>query len=127
MTSTNMVFNTAEIGVNWNGDFDLAEKLMIGAKTTGCNAVKFQAFDDKIVNIDDIIHLIEKAKRKFKNRYQRIFIIRILVVAKNYDGIFLERTSLEKIMTQTIKSKLKIDLIVKEDVGYSVLWISPYV
>ena len=45
-----MVFITAEIGVNWEGDFNLAEKMMIDAKNAGCDAVKFQAFDEKIVS-----------------------------------------------------------------------------
>ena len=44
-----MVFITAEIGVNWNGDFHLIEKMMNDAKNAGCDAVKLQAFDDKIV------------------------------------------------------------------------------
>ena len=44
-----MVFITAEIGVNWNGDFHLIEKMMKDAKNAGCNAVKLQAFDEKIV------------------------------------------------------------------------------
>ena len=44
-----MVFITAEIGVNWNGDFHLIEKMMKDAKNAGCNAVKLQAFNEKIV------------------------------------------------------------------------------
>ena len=37
-----MVFITAEIGINHNGDIALAKKLIDVAKTVGCNAVKFQ-------------------------------------------------------------------------------------
>ena len=44
-----MVFITAEIGVNWDGDFELAEKMMKNAKDAGCNAVKFQSFNEKII------------------------------------------------------------------------------
>jgi len=44
-----LVFITAEIGVNWNGDFHLIEKMMKDAKNAGCDAVKLQAFDEKIV------------------------------------------------------------------------------
>ena len=44
-----MIFITAEIGVNWDGDFDLAKEMMKNAKEAGCNAVKFQAFDEKII------------------------------------------------------------------------------
>lgn len=44
-----MNFIIAEIGVNWDGDYELAKKLMQMAKTTGCNAVKFQSFNEEIV------------------------------------------------------------------------------
>ena len=44
-----MVFITAEIGVNWEGDFILLEKMMGDAKNAGCDAVKLQAFNEKIV------------------------------------------------------------------------------
>ena len=44
-----MVFVVAEIGVNWEGDFELAKQMMNMAKKCGCNAVKFQAFDYNIV------------------------------------------------------------------------------
>jgi len=44
-----MIFITAEIGVNWDGDLKLAEQMMIEAKRAECNAVKFQAFNENIV------------------------------------------------------------------------------
>ena len=37
-----MVFITAEIGINHNGDIEIAKKLIKVAKEAGCNAVKFQ-------------------------------------------------------------------------------------
>jgi N-acetylneuraminate synthase len=40
--STNPVFVIAEIGINHNGDLEIAKKLIAAAKQTGCNAVKFQ-------------------------------------------------------------------------------------
>lgn len=45
-----MVFVVAEIGVNWDGDFELAREMMSNSKEASCNAVKFQAFDEKIVH-----------------------------------------------------------------------------
>ena len=45
-----MVFVTAEIGVNWDGNVILMEKMMRDAKNAGCDAVKLQAFDEKIVS-----------------------------------------------------------------------------
>jgi len=44
-----MVFITAEIGVNWDGNFELVEKMMLDAKNANCDAVKFQAFNEKMV------------------------------------------------------------------------------
>ena len=37
-----MVFITAEIGINHNGDFDIAKKLIDVPVEEGCDAVKFQ-------------------------------------------------------------------------------------
>lgn len=37
-----MVFITAEIGINHNGDINIAKKLIDVATSTGCDAVKFQ-------------------------------------------------------------------------------------
>tara|TARA_B100001559_G_C16495660_1_gene620615 strand:+ start:613 stop:1311 length:699 start_codon:yes stop_codon:yes gene_type:complete len=45
-----LVFITAEIGVNWDGDFQIIEQMMTDAKNAGCDAVKLQAFDEKIVS-----------------------------------------------------------------------------
>ena len=39
-----MVFIVAEIGVNWNGNYDLLDEMMKHAKESGCNAVKLQSF-----------------------------------------------------------------------------------
>ena len=36
------VFITAEIGINHNGDMDIAKKLIKVASNAGCDAVKFQ-------------------------------------------------------------------------------------
>lgn len=37
-----MVFITAELGINHNGDIEIAKQLIDVAKTAGCDAVKFQ-------------------------------------------------------------------------------------
>lgn len=44
-----MVYVVAEIGVNWDGNPDLAENMMKQAKNCGCDAVKFQAFNENII------------------------------------------------------------------------------
>ena len=42
MTNNSKVFIIAEIGINHNGDIDIAKKLINEAKRVGCDAVKFQ-------------------------------------------------------------------------------------
>lgn len=44
-----MTFVVAEIGVNWDGELSIAKDMMIHAKNSGCDAVKFQAFEEDIV------------------------------------------------------------------------------
>ena len=44
-----MVFITAEIGVNWDGDFCLLENMMRDAKNSGCDSVKLQAFNQNVL------------------------------------------------------------------------------
>ena len=38
------MFIVGEIGVNWEGDFELLEDLLSNLKKIDCNAVKFQAY-----------------------------------------------------------------------------------
>ncbi len=55
--NNNMVFIIAEIGINHNGDLDIAKKLIDTAKSCGCDAVKFQkrtvekAYSKKILDM----------------------------------------------------------------------------
>jgi len=44
-----MVFVVAEIGVNWNGDFDLLSTMVKNSKKSGVNAIKFQAFNADMI------------------------------------------------------------------------------
>ncbi len=45
-----MVFLVAEIGVNWDGDFEIVKQMMMESKKAGFDAVKFQAFTETLVN-----------------------------------------------------------------------------
>jgi sialic acid synthase SpsE len=44
-----MIFVVAEIGINWNGDFELVKEMMYKSKKNGFNAVKFQSFNEEII------------------------------------------------------------------------------
>ena len=48
-------FFIAEIGINHNGDLDLAKKMTISAIDSGADIVKFQTHlvDDEMLNIED--------------------------------------------------------------------------
>ena len=50
------IFIIAEIGINHNGDLDLAKNLMKLAKEAGCDAVKFQKRTIDIVYLS-LIHI----------------------------------------------------------------------
>ena len=71
-------------------------------------------FNEKVVTAEDIEELVKKVGAKFK-------IFRMLCVAKSYDNT-LKGELLENNMLRF--SNLKIDLLVEEKVGYSLLWIS---
>ena len=43
------IFIIAEIGVNWEGDFNLVKNMMENAKNAGCSVVKFQSFNKEIL------------------------------------------------------------------------------
>ena len=81
-------------------------------------------FGDKVVTLEDLKQLIEVVRRKFKDKYQRTFVYRVICVAKKYDQPFLQRESLEHYMAKSLRTNFKVDLLVEEKVGYSVLWIS---
>jgi len=44
-----VVFVVAEIGVNWDGDYDLVQEMIQASKKTGCDAVKFQSFNEELI------------------------------------------------------------------------------
>ncbi len=44
-----MTFIIAEIGVNWNGDYQILTEMISHAKKEGCDAVKFQAFNKNVI------------------------------------------------------------------------------
>ena len=50
-----MVFFTAEIGINHNGDIEIAKKLIEIAADAGCDAVKFQKRTVEKVYSKDIL------------------------------------------------------------------------
>jgi N,N'-diacetyllegionaminate synthase len=44
-----MVFFVSEIGVNWDGDFTIVKRMIEKSKECGCDAVKFQSFNQDLI------------------------------------------------------------------------------
>ena len=72
-----MIFVVAEIGVNWDGDFDLVTSMIKNAKEAGCNAVKFQAFNEKIIGDH------QQRSRLLKSSISRTNVEKINSIAKS--------------------------------------------
>lgn len=62
-----MVFLVAEIGVNWNGDFELVKEMMHKSKENGFDAVKFQSFNQEIVEKHPSKEILLKSSISEKN------------------------------------------------------------
>ena len=80
-------------------------------------------FKDKVVTVDDLRQLVHVIHGKFKDKYRREDVLRVICTANEYDQPFLQRKSLEETMTKEIKTNFKIDLLIEEKVGYSVMWV----
>ena len=62
-----MIFLVAEIGVNWDGDFNLVNEMMKNAKEAGFDAVKFQAYNEDIVKSHPEMKRLMKSAISKKN------------------------------------------------------------
>ena len=67
-----MVFITAEIGINHNGDIEIAKKLIGIAKQCGCDAVKFQKRTVEKVYSKDVLDLPRDSPWGTTNREQKL-------------------------------------------------------
>jgi len=60
-----LTFIIAEIGVNWDGNYDLLKQMMEESKNSGCDAVKLQAFNENMVkDHPESVRLIKTAVTK---------------------------------------------------------------
>jgi hypothetical protein len=60
--------------------------------------------------------------KAIKSEFGKSKVFRAILVSKAYDPIFLERTSIRN-LAKKLQIDFKIDLIVEEENGYSVLWV----
>ena len=62
-----MTFIVAEIGVNWDGDFELAKEMIARAKESNCDAVKFQSYNEELIGSHPEKERLMKATVSEKN------------------------------------------------------------
>ena len=62
-----MVFLVGEIGVNWDGDFDIARELMAISKENNLDAVKFQSFSKELVSAHPLADKLLESSISSKN------------------------------------------------------------
>lgn len=83
-------------------------------------------FNETIITAELLAQLIKNLNRKFRiiqSIPPRTNIFRVICVSKQYDQGFLNTNSLESVMRMELKRNFKLDLILEEKVGYSVLWV----
>ena len=72
-SSLERVYIIAEIGVNHNGELDLAEKMILEAKNSGANAVKFQTYiTEKLCNKSTPKVAYQKNSEKDESHYEML-------------------------------------------------------
>ena len=50
-----MTYIISEIGINHNGDMELAKELIVKSKNSGCDAIKFQKRDiDTVYSVEEL-------------------------------------------------------------------------
>jgi hypothetical protein len=81
-----------------------------------------KVFRDKVVTPEDLKGSVEIIQSKFRDRFHRIHVLRVICVAREYDQSLLQQESLERTM-KDLRAKFKIDLLIEEQVGFSVLWV----
>ncbi len=84
MIFNNKIYIIAEIGVNHNGDMKLAKKLIVAAKYTGANAVKFQNFTAEKLATKNSKKATYQKKNTKKNETQYEMLKKLELKKDNY-------------------------------------------
>src|SRR3990167_4494054 len=68
----NKTFVVSEIGINHNGSLDIAKKLILAAKESGCDAVKFQKRNIERVYLKDELNKPRESPWGTTNKDQKL-------------------------------------------------------
>ena len=86
-TSKNAIY-IAEIGLNHNGDFDMAIKMIESAAKSGADAVKFQTFVPELMNSIYTTSLLENNNEKKSSNEQVEFFKQFIFTRDQYWDLF---------------------------------------
>tara|TARA_B100001540_G_scaffold317691_1_gene352190 strand:- start:9473 stop:10165 length:693 start_codon:yes stop_codon:yes gene_type:complete len=102
-----MVEVVSEIGINWDGDFELLRDMINKSKDAGCNAIKLQAFEratcnnhpetDRLLSSSVTKNNIEKIDELAKNTGIEWFCTPMYSAAVEFLEPFLERFKIREI------------------------------
>jgi len=98
----------AEIGVNHNGNMDLAKKLVEGAKLSGADIVKFQYFKaEELVTKDAASADYQKTNAGINNQYELLKSLEISMEQLKDIKLFCDKLSIEFLCTSFSEDGLK--------------------
>jgi sialic acid synthase SpsE len=98
----------AEIGVNHNGNIDIAKKLVEGAKLSGADIVKFQYFKaDELVTRKAKSADYQKVNAEIRNQYELLKSLEISIEQIKDIKLFCDQLSIEFLCTSFSESGLK--------------------
>jgi hypothetical protein len=81
-------------------------------------------FKEKAVTTEELNQLKDVVNgRKFRDRYYRLNVFRVICIGRNYDNSFFDGKSLEQ-KIKNLDFNFKIDLLLEERLGFTILWTS---
>ena len=116
MYKNNKVFIAAEIGINHNGDIDLAKEMIDAAKECGVDAVKFQSYNTEDFVLNRNIKYKYKSQGKYISETQYNMFKRYELSFQQLEELKSYCDSLGIIFFSTPTSKKGIDILKKLNV-----------
>ena len=108
------VFVIAEVGVNHNGDLELAKKLIKEASRCGANCVKFQTFKAEKLVVNDAPKAEYQLKTTSKDESQLEMLQKLEMDTDKYYEIIRDTTltSIDIYFVKKLSSKILCEMII---------------